>query len=95
MAVAVRHADGLELAQSLKPGPGGFHDAAPYCEVRLDCGGEFLGCVRDRLHTIGGDTLAEIGALHDRQQVSLFSQFGDYERKTTRTIPVVRLTRAN
>ncbi|OGA00177.1 MAG: cell entry protein [Betaproteobacteria bacterium RIFCSPLOWO2_02_FULL_62_17] len=30
-----------------------------------------------------------------RKQASLHSQFVDYERKTTRTIPVVRLTRAN
>jgi len=30
-----------------------------------------------------------------RKQASLFSQFAEYERKTTRTIPVVRLTRRN
>jgi len=30
-----------------------------------------------------------------RKQASLYSQFAEYERKTTRTIPVVRLTRTN
>ncbi len=30
-----------------------------------------------------------------RKQASLFTQFADYERKTTRTIPVVRLTPVN
>lgn len=30
-----------------------------------------------------------------RKQASLYTQFTDYERKTTRTIPVVRLTRTN
>ena len=30
-----------------------------------------------------------------RKQASLYSQFTEYERKTTRTIPVVRLTRTN
>ena len=30
-----------------------------------------------------------------RKQASLYSQFAEYERKTTRTIPVVRLTRPN
>ena len=30
-----------------------------------------------------------------RKQASLYTQFTDYERKTTRTIPVVRLTRRN
>jgi len=30
-----------------------------------------------------------------RKQAALYSQFAEYERKTTRTIPVVRLTRTN
>jgi deazaflavin-dependent oxidoreductase (nitroreductase family) len=30
-----------------------------------------------------------------RKQSSLYSQFAEYQRKTTRTIPVVRLTRTN
>jgi deazaflavin-dependent oxidoreductase (nitroreductase family) len=30
-----------------------------------------------------------------RKQASLYGQFADYERKTTRKIPVVRLTRTN
>ena len=30
-----------------------------------------------------------------RKQASLYSQFSDYERKTTRTIPVVRLARTD
>jgi deazaflavin-dependent oxidoreductase (nitroreductase family) len=30
-----------------------------------------------------------------RRQASLYTQFTDYERKTTRTIPAVRLTRTN
>ena len=30
-----------------------------------------------------------------RKQASLYSQFAQYERNTTRTIPVVRLTRTN
>jgi len=30
-----------------------------------------------------------------RKQASLYSQFAEYQRKTTRTIPVVRLTRTN
>lgn len=30
-----------------------------------------------------------------RKQASLYTQFTDYERKTARTIPVVRLTRTN
>lgn len=30
-----------------------------------------------------------------RKQASLYTQFTEYERKTTRTIPVVRLTRTN
>ena len=37
-----------------------------------------------------------IGSERDRiyvRQVELFPAFGDYERKTTRTIPVVALTR--
>ena len=30
-----------------------------------------------------------------RKQASLYGQFAEYQRKTTRTIPVVRLTRTN
>jgi len=30
-----------------------------------------------------------------RKQASRYSQFAEYERKTTRTIPVIRLTRTN
>jgi deazaflavin-dependent oxidoreductase (nitroreductase family) len=37
---------------------------------------------------------AERDALY-RKQASLYSQFAEYERKTTRKIPVVRLTRTN
>ncbi len=38
-------------------------------------------------------TRPEERAMLYRRQASLFSQFADYERRTTRTIPVVRLTR--
>ena len=44
-----------------------------------------------RATVIGPD---ERDALY-RKQASLYSQFAEYERKTTRTIPVVRLTRTN
>ena len=56
--------------------------------VIVEVGGERF----DALATLVGAD--ERDALY-RKQVSLYSQFAEYERKTTRTIPVVRLTATN
>jgi deazaflavin-dependent oxidoreductase (nitroreductase family) len=88
--VAQPHDDGTLYVFASAAGapkhPDWFHNLVAHPDVEVEFGTERFGA---RASVITGPERDELYA----RQVEVFPNFGDYEKKTTRIIPVVKLTR--